>query len=126
VHQGRHRADKDAALCARGEGPPLRHAQAAALIADFTTGLDYRAYTADAMVQSAVERQFEIIGEALGQLAKLDPATAGRISEHRRIIAFRNILVHGYAGVDDMLVWDMVATRLAGLQREVDELLGAG
>jgi uncharacterized protein with HEPN domain len=100
--------------------------QAAALIADFTEGLDFDAYAADAMVRAAVERQFEIIGEALGQLAKLDPAIAGLISEHRRIIAFRNILVHGYAGVDDMLVWDMVATRLAGLQREVDELLGAG
>ena len=100
--------------------------QAAALIAEFTDGLDFDAYAADAKVRSAVERQFEIIGEALGQLAKLDPAAAGRISEHRRIIAFRNILVHGYAGVDDLLVWDMVVTRLAGLQREVDELLGAG
>jgi uncharacterized protein with HEPN domain len=100
--------------------------QAAALIADFTTGLDYRAYTADAMVRSAVERQFEIIGEALGQLAKVDPETAGRISDYQRIIAFRNILIHGYAGVDDMLVWDMVGTRLADLLREVDELLATG
>jgi hypothetical protein len=62
----------------------------------------------------------------VGQLAKLDPETAGRIGEHRRIIAFRNILVHGYAGVDDMLVWDMVVTRLADLRREVEVLLGAG
>ena len=100
--------------------------QAAALIADFTEGLDFDAYAADAMVRAAVERQFEIIGEALGQLAKLDPEIAGRITEHRRIIAFRNILVHGYAGVDDMLVWDMVETRLADLRREVEELLGAG
>jgi uncharacterized protein with HEPN domain len=100
--------------------------QAAALIAEFTEGLDFDAYAADAKVRSAVERQFEIIGEALGQLAKLDPQIAGRINEHRRIIAFRNILVHGYAGVDDMLVWDMVTTRLAGLLREVDELLGTG
>jgi uncharacterized protein with HEPN domain len=100
--------------------------QAAALIADFTEGLDFDAYAADAKVRSAVERQFEIIGEALSQRAKLDPATASRISEHRRIIAFRSILVHGYAGVDDMLVWDTVVTRLAGLQREVDELLGGG
>ena len=38
----------------------------------------------------------------------------------------QNILVHGYAGVDDMLVWDMVETRLADLRREVEELLGAG
>jgi uncharacterized protein with HEPN domain len=99
--------------------------QAAALIAEFTNGLDLDAYVADAMVRSAVERQFEIIGEALGQLAKLDPETAGQISEHRRIIAFRNILVHGYAGVDDLLVWDMVSTRLADLRREVEGLLSA-
>jgi uncharacterized protein with HEPN domain len=100
--------------------------QAAALIAEFTDGLDFDAYAADAKVRSAVERQFEIIGEALGQLTKLDPETAERISEHRRIIAFRNILVHGYAGVDDMLVWDMVGTRLSGLRREVEELLDGG
>jgi cytochrome P450 len=48
--------------------------QAAALIADFTEGLDFDAHAADAMVRAAVERQFEIIGEALGQPAKLDPA----------------------------------------------------
>ena len=100
--------------------------QAAALIAEFTDGLDFDAYAADAMVRAAVERQFEIIGEALGQLAKLEPETAGRIGDHRRIIAFRNILVHGYAGVDDMLVWDMVVTRLSDLRRDVDLLLEGG
>ena len=78
------------------------------------------------MVRAAVERQFEIIGEALGQLAKLEPETAGRIGDHGRIIAFRNILVHGYAGVDDMLVWDMVVTRLSDLRRDVDQLLEGG
>lgn len=98
--------------------------EAAALIAEFTEGLDFDAYAADAKVRAAVEREFEIIGEALGQLAKLDPAAAAQIGEHRRIIAFRNILVHGYAGVDDMLVWDMVGTRLADLRRDVDRLLG--
>jgi uncharacterized protein with HEPN domain len=91
--------------------------QAATLIAEFTAGLDFERYEADAMVRAAVERQFEIIGEALGQLARLEPETASRI------IAFRNILVHGYAGVDDMLVWDMVVTRLSDLRRDVDELL---
>ena len=97
--------------------------EAARLIAEFTRDLDFERYAANAMVRAAVERQFEIIGEALGQLAKLDPDVAGRIGDHRRIIAFRNILVHGYAGVDNMLVWDMVATRLGDLLRDVELLL---
>ena len=97
--------------------------EAARLIAEFTRDLDFERYAAIAMVRAAVERQFEIIGEALGQLAKLDPDVAGRIGDHRRIIAFRNILVHGYAGVDNMLVWDMVATRLGDLLRDVELLL---
>jgi uncharacterized protein with HEPN domain len=69
------------------------------------------------------ERQFEIIGEALAQLARLGESLAARISEYRRIIAFRNILIHGYAQVDDRLVWDIVETRLPALRREVAALL---
>ena len=68
--------------------------RAAQLIAQFTTGKTETDYHSDAMLRSAVERQFEIIGEALGKLHKLDPATAMRISEHRRIISFRNVLIH--------------------------------
>ncbi|MFC3104613.1 HepT-like ribonuclease domain-containing protein [Salinisphaera aquimarina] len=44
------------------------------------------------MLRSAVERQFEIIGEALNQLGKLDPATQARVRNFRNIIGFRNIL----------------------------------
>ena len=48
---------------------------------------------------------------------------AGRISHHERIMAFRNVLIHGYAVVDDRLVWDVVVTNLPTLSREVDALL---
>jgi uncharacterized protein with HEPN domain len=75
------------------------------------------------MLRAAVERQFEIIGEALVRLARLDEDFVARISEHRRIVAFRNILVHGYADVDDRLVWDVVRSKLPLLLREVDGLL---
>ncbi|MFH1044565.1 MAG: HepT-like ribonuclease domain-containing protein [Pseudomonadota bacterium] len=51
-------------------------------------------------LQSAVERQFEIIGEAMNQLRRIDPNTAAAIPELPRVIAFRNIPVHGYANVD--------------------------
>ena len=57
------------------------------------------------MLRSAVERQFEIIGEALAQLLRLDPSLRSRKSDAGRIIAFRNRLIHGYASVADDVVW---------------------
>lgn len=60
--------------------------QAADLIGHFTQGKTFANFERDAMLRSAVERQFEIIGEALNQLAKIDPATTARINECRHII----------------------------------------
>lgn len=96
---------------------------AAATLASFVEGRDRDGYQGDAMLRAAVERQFEIIGEALAQLGRLDSALLARIDDHRRIIAFRNILIHGYAEVDDALVWDIVQTRLEPLRRQIDVLL---
>jgi uncharacterized protein with HEPN domain len=100
--------------------------QAAALLAEFTAGKRFADYTRDAMLRAAVEREFEIMGEALAKLSRLDEDIAGRITDYRRIIAFRNILIHGYADVDDRLVWDVVESKLAVLRREVDALLADG
>ena len=71
--------------------------QAAGLIAEFTAGRDFDDYARDRMLRAAVEREFEIVGEALAQLSKIDQDVAARVSEHRRIIAFRNILIHACA-----------------------------
>jgi uncharacterized protein with HEPN domain len=98
--------------------------QAAELLAEFTRAKSFEDYAEDALLRSGVERQFEIIGEALSQLSKVDSETAARISGHRRIIAFRNILIHGYAQVDDRIVWDLVQSRLPGLRDEAAKLLG--
>lgn len=97
--------------------------QAASLLAEFVAGRTFADYQADAMLRAAVERQFEIIGEALSKLARLDADVATRVSEHRRIIAFRNILIHGYADVDHRLVWDIVETKLPVLRSEIESLL---
>jgi uncharacterized protein with HEPN domain len=97
--------------------------QAAGLLTDFTRGKTFTDYQGDPLLKSAVERQFEIIGEALTRLARLDPETASRISEYRRIIAFRNILIHGYAQIDERLVWGVLEARLPTLAQEVNSLL---
>jgi uncharacterized protein with HEPN domain len=94
-------------------------ATAAAAIERFTLGLDARAYAETEIVQSAVERKFEVIGEALGQLAKLDPDLAQRIPDFRAIIAFRNLLIHGYATIHHDRVLKIVETSLPSLRAAV-------
>ncbi len=98
--------------------------QAVGLLDQFTNGKSFGNYEGDALLRAGVKRQFEIIGEALSQLARLDEALAARISGYQRIIAFRNILVHQYADVDNRLVWDVVETYLPVLGREVEDILG--
>jgi len=75
------------------------------------------------MLRYAVERGLAIIGEALSQLAKLEPGLAASIGQHRSIIAFRNILIHAYADVDDRIVWDIIQTELPMLRTEATALL---
>ncbi|HEX3788127.1 MAG TPA: HepT-like ribonuclease domain-containing protein [Pseudonocardiaceae bacterium] len=96
---------------------------AADLLREFSAGKDYARYEADAMLRSAVERQFEIIGEALNRLSKVDTALAAQVPDLGRIVAFRNILIHGYASVDDALVWQVLTNRLPALTDVLRRLL---
>ena len=80
-------------------------------------------YRRDRLLRQAVERNFEIVGEAVGRLAKVDPATAARIGQHAQIIAFRNLLIHGYDLVDDAQVWHVIRQDLPTLAAEVTALL---
>jgi uncharacterized protein with HEPN domain len=98
-------------------------AEASKLISEFVAGKTLDDYLKSALLQSGVERQFEIIGEALGQLARVDHQLATRITDFQKIVSFRNVLIHGYADVDDELVWDIVETRLHVLRQEVEKLI---
>ena len=74
-------------------------------------------------MQAAIERKFEVIGEALSQLSKLDPDLAKRIPDCAQIIAFRNILIHGYAAIQQQRVWRIVEISLPELRQSVARLL---
>ena len=94
-------------------------------IQTFLRAKTYETFIEDDLVRSAVERQLQIIGEALSQLAKVDPQIASNVAELRRIIAFRNILVHGYAAIDYDTVWRLIEDKLPELQTNLRMLLRA-
>ncbi len=98
--------------------------RAALHVAEFTRGKSFDDYLGDELLRAAVERKLGIVGEALAQLKRVDMATAGAIPEPRRIVGFRNVLVRGYAAVDDKLVWGVVEAELSSLIATLDELLG--
>lgn len=94
-------------------------------IREFIEGFDSESFQTDGLVQSAVERKFEIIGEALNQLSKIAPDVAARIPDTKRIIGFRNILIHGYAVLDQTIVWRVIEEHLPTLETAVQKLLDA-
>ena len=96
---------------------------AARNVSRFTAGASFAEYLADDMLRSAVERQMQNMGEALAQLARIDPALAARVRDHAQIIGFRNVLVHGYVTLNHRRVWDTLQTQLPGLQSDLEALL---
>ena|SRR5437899_11866656 len=96
---------------------------AAAFIRQVTDGKTLGVYGADRLLRQAVERNFEIIGEAISRLARVDPDIAARIGDHPQIIAFRNVLIHGYDLIDHAQVWQVITHDLPRLEQQVSELL---
>jgi uncharacterized protein with HEPN domain len=95
------------------------------LLVVFSKGKSFSDYSADPMLRAAVEREFEIIGEALRRLADRDPETARQIPELRKIVAFRNVLSHGYRDLEHQVVWDALTTKVAPLDGTVRSLLAS-
>jgi uncharacterized protein with HEPN domain len=98
--------------------------EAAMSIEIFIADLDVNAFENNKLVQAAVERKFEVIGEALNQLSKLDASMAAQLPDLPQIVAFRNQLIHGYATVNPSTVWTVAQNSLPGLITAVQTLLG--
>ena len=79
--------------------------QACQKIQRFTRNRSLKDYQGDEMLRSAVERQLEIVGEALNQLLRVDPDLSTSISQARRVVGLRNRLIHGYTDIANDIVW---------------------
>ena len=92
----------------------------------FTQGKTLRDYRSDLLLRSGVERQLQIIGEALNQAHKMDLHIAELIENFRQIINLRNVIVHGYSTIQDETVWGILQNDLPRLYEQVSNLLGEG
>lgn len=92
-------------------------------IFSFCVNRTFDDYQEDMMFRSAVERQFEIIGEAINRLSKTFPEYTDQIPNYKEIISFRNMLIHGYATIDNAIVWSAVQNDLPSLYAAVKLIL---
>ncbi len=84
-------------------------------------GKRFDEYQHDTILKRAVERNLEIIGEAVSRILKEDPGIL--IENAKRIIGLRNQIIHGYDNISDENIWGIVFNHLPRLQKEIDALI---
>ncbi|MCW5910826.1 MAG: DUF86 domain-containing protein [Cyclobacteriaceae bacterium] len=82
---------------------------------------DFKAFQKDLKTKRAVERNVEIIGEAMTRILKAEPNI--KISDTRKIVDTRNRIIHGYDSVSEEVLWGIIIRNLPVLNEEVKELL---
>lgn len=92
------------------------------LIKEFTVEItDFNSYDTDRKTQSAVERQLAIIGEALNKLRQNHSEI--QIENDKKIIGFRNRLIHAYDSIDNSIVWAILKRHLENLEHEIKVMI---
>lgn len=92
------------------------------LIEEFTVAIPlYSDYEKDLKTQSAVERQLGIIGEAVNKFDFIHPEVS--LKNARKIVGFRNRIIHAYDSVDSSMVWAIIKRYLKPLYQEVKMLM---
>ena len=82
---------------------------------------DFSIYLSNKMLRRAIEREFEIIGEAMNRIEHIDNSI--KISSKRQIISMRNRVIHGYDKIDDEIVWGTIVRHLPTLKKEIELLI---
>lgn len=84
--------------------------------------MDFDVYRNDLKTKRAVERNIEIIGEAMNRI--LHATSEVTLSNARKIVDTRNRIIHGYDSVSDEIIWSILTNFLPLLKREVEQLVG--
>ena len=85
------------------------------------TGKGFSSFHEDIKTKRAVERNIEIIGEAMSRILSKDFSI--ELSNSRKIVDTRNRIIHGYDTVSDDILWNIVIQHLPVLKREIQDLL---
>lgn len=97
--------------------------QACKRVVEYADGLDADSFLADNRSRDAIERQLLIIGEAVNHIRRISHEAAGSLGPIERIIAFRNILVHGYYLIEPRTVWQIVEEHVPVLLDDAERML---
>jgi len=98
--------------------------EACELISQFIQGMREEDFYVDAKTKAAVEREIEIIGEALNRIKAIDSDMLAQIDNWREIIGFRNVIAHGYDIVEDEIVWESITNDIPLLTSQLKDIVG--
>ena len=82
---------------------------------------DFEKYKNDTLLKRAIERNLEIIGEAITRILREDPDF--QIENSRRIVGLRNQIIHGYDAVSDESIWGILVNHIPKLSKEINKLI---
>ncbi|MCX6270675.1 MAG: DUF86 domain-containing protein [Bacteroidetes bacterium] len=82
---------------------------------------NFKEYKANRLLRRGIERELEIIGEAVNRIIKSDPGI--KLDNARKIVDLRNWVIHSYDNVDDVIIWGIISKQLPILLAQVKELL---
>jgi uncharacterized protein with HEPN domain len=82
---------------------------------------DFDEYKANKLLRRGIERELEIIGEALNRILKIYPEI--RITDSRRIVDLRNWVIHGYDKVDDVIIWGIILSDIPRLKKQINKIM---
>ncbi len=83
--------------------------------------VDFETYQGDTKTRRAIERNLEIIGEAMNRILNLDNSI--HFTDARKIVGTRNRIIHGYDAVSDEVLWGIITTSIPILKKEIEEFL---